>query len=312
MLTDVHEELFIDGAARRTPHGAHSRGHGAPCRSTEFRLEVGLPVWRYDFGGVVVEKRLLMPHGQNTVHVLYELKSAVADCAARRLNRRASPLARRSRRRAARRASDRSQRTACGYELTIAALPPLQAHGRCAHAPSTRSARRPGPSGATRSRNRAATWIRRAPGRRACSRSSWLLRRSAAIIASTEPWEVVTASKAPRRSRPSASAGCECIAAADPGARDGLAAELVLAADQFIVTPVGRTAEAARVRARGDEERSVIAGYHWFTDWGRDTMISLEGLTLLTGRTAEAKGILRTFTSCDSRRPRAEPVSRGR
>jgi predicted glycogen debranching enzyme len=78
---------------------------------------------------------------------------------------------------------------------------------------------------------------------------------------------------------------------------DGLAAELVLAADQFIVTPIGRAAEAARVRARGDEERSVIAGYHWFTDWGRDTMISLEGLTLLTGRAAEAKRILRTFTS---------------
>ena len=87
------------------------------------------------------------------------------------------------------------------------------------------------------------------------------------------------------------------IAAADPAAREGLAAELVLAADQFIVTPVGRSADAARVRAAGDDERSVIAGYHWFTDWGRDTMISLEGLTLLTGRTAEAKGILRTFAS---------------
>jgi predicted glycogen debranching enzyme len=39
----------------------------------------------------------------------------------------------------------------------------------------------------------------------------------------------------------------------------------------------------------------VIAGYHWFTDWGRDTMISLEGLTLTTGREAEAGYILRTF-----------------
>jgi predicted glycogen debranching enzyme len=34
--------------------------------------------------------------------------------------------------------------------------------------------------------------------------------------------------------------------------------------------------------------RTVIAGYHWFTDWGRDTMISLEGLTLCTGRQREA------------------------
>jgi predicted glycogen debranching enzyme len=39
----------------------------------------------------------------------------------------------------------------------------------------------------------------------------------------------------------------------------------------------------------------VIAGYHWFTDWGRDTMISLEGLTLVTGRQVEAGYILRTF-----------------
>jgi predicted glycogen debranching enzyme len=39
----------------------------------------------------------------------------------------------------------------------------------------------------------------------------------------------------------------------------------------------------------------VIAGYHWFTDWGRDTMISLEGLALMTGRQHEAAWILRTF-----------------
>jgi predicted glycogen debranching enzyme len=45
----------------------------------------------------------------------------------------------------------------------------------------------------------------------------------------------------------------------------------------------------------GDDARTVIAGYHWFTDWGRDTMISLEGLTLVTGRSKEAGYILRTF-----------------
>jgi hypothetical protein len=72
-------------------------------------------------------------------------------------------------------------------------------------------------------------------------------------------------------------------------------AELVLAADQFIITPAGRAEEAARARAAGDEVRTVIAGYHWFTDWGRDTMISLEGLTLCTGRHREAGYILRTF-----------------
>jgi predicted glycogen debranching enzyme len=78
-------------------------------------------------------------------------------------------------------------------------------------------------------------------------------------------------------------------------ARTGVAAELVLAADQFVVKPAGRVAEEARAHAEGRELRTVIAGYHWFTDWGRDTMISLEGLTLTTGRTREAAYILRTF-----------------
>jgi predicted glycogen debranching enzyme len=85
------------------------------------------------------------------------------------------------------------------------------------------------------------------------------------------------------------------LAAAPSTVRCGVAAELVLAADQFIITPAGRLADAARARAVGDEIRTVIAGYHWFTDWGRDTMISLEGLTLTTGRHREAGSILRTF-----------------
>jgi predicted glycogen debranching enzyme len=50
-----------------------------------------------------------------------------------------------------------------------------------------------------------------------------------------------------------------------------------------------------RARIAGHEAWTVIAGYHWFTDWGRDTMISLEGLTLATGRIAEAGAILRMF-----------------
>ncbi len=69
----------------------------------------------------------------------------------------------------------------------------------------------------------------------------------------------------------------------------------MLAADQFVIEPATRTAETTRARAAGGEARSVIAGYHWFTDWGRDTMISLEGLTLCTGRITEARGILLTF-----------------
>ena len=76
-------------------------------------------------------------------------------------------------------------------------------------------------------------------------------------------------------------------------ARSGIAAEFVLAADQFLISPVGRVKEAVQACSIGEEVRTVIAGYHWFTDWGRDTMISLEGLTLSTGRVLEAQYILR-------------------
>jgi predicted glycogen debranching enzyme len=61
---------------------------------------------------------------------------------------------------------------------------------------------------------------------------------------------------------------------------------LVLAADQFLVT---------RPLADDPGGLSVIAGYHWFGDWGRDTMIALPGLTLTTGRPEAARRILTTF-----------------
>lgn len=62
--------------------------------------------------------------------------------------------------------------------------------------------------------------------------------------------------------------------------------QLVLAADQFIVS---------RPLTDDPGAHSVIAGYHWFGDWGRDTMIALPGLTLSTGRPDLARSILRTF-----------------
>jgi predicted glycogen debranching enzyme len=61
---------------------------------------------------------------------------------------------------------------------------------------------------------------------------------------------------------------------------------LVLAADQFIVD---------RSVPNIPKGKTIIAGYHWFGDWGRDTMISLPGLTIATGRTENARSILRTF-----------------
>jgi predicted glycogen debranching enzyme len=118
---------------------------------------------------------------------------------------------------------------------------------------------------------------------------------TATLTASTESWETVTALSPDDALTAERERRRRLLDGADPRARDGVGAELVLAADQFIITPTGRVEDAARARAAGDEIRSVIAGYHWFTDWGRDTMISLEGLALVTGRHVEAAYILRTF-----------------
>ncbi|HWH68551.1 MAG TPA: amylo-alpha-1,6-glucosidase, partial [Candidatus Sulfotelmatobacter sp.] len=120
-------------------------------------------------------------------------------------------------------------------------------------------------------------------------------RRDATLIASTEPWHNILALT------PQEALGFfhdrhrRLIRSAHPAAQATPAADLVLAADQFIITPAGRIQDTARAHAAGDEIRTIIAGYHWFTDWGRDTMISLEGLTLTTNRYTEAGWILRTF-----------------
>ncbi len=73
-----------------------------------------------------------------------------------------------------------------------------------------------------------------------------------------------------------------------PGARKApdWISQLVLAADQFVVR---------RPRAGDPDGMTIIAGYHWFGDWGRDTMIALPGLTLATGRAEVARRILTTF-----------------
>jgi predicted glycogen debranching enzyme len=117
---------------------------------------------------------------------------------------------------------------------------------------------------------------------------------SVALVASTEPWELLELEAAQiieaERQRLE-----KLLTIAPEKARTGMAAQLVLAADQFITFPGTRPEESVLARASGDEALTVIAGYHWFTDWGRDTMISLEGLTLCTGRHQEAREILLTF-----------------
>jgi predicted glycogen debranching enzyme len=99
---------------------------------------------------------------------------------------------------------------------------------------------------------------------------------SARILASTEPREIVTAESlyaAEKQRR-------DFLRASSPR-KDSFVQGLVLAADQFLV--------------RRENYKTVVAGYHWFSDWGRDTMIALPGLTLTTGRFEVARKILQVF-----------------
>ncbi|HEV2014514.1 MAG TPA: amylo-alpha-1,6-glucosidase [Candidatus Dormibacteraeota bacterium] len=79
------------------------------------------------------------------------------------------------------------------------------------------------------------------------------------------------------------------VALLGPSTDDLLASQLAVAAEQFRVTR--RTVGDALV----GQQRTVIAGYHWFTDWGRDTMISLPGLALRPGTLWEARAVLDTY-----------------
>ena len=74
---------------------------------------------------------------------------------------------------------------------------------------------------------------------------------------------------------------------ATPRATSPAVQQLVLAADQFI---------AARPLPGANDAKTILAGYPWFSDWGRDTMIALPGLCLATGRPWLARNILRTFS----------------
>ncbi len=73
--------------------------------------------------------------------------------------------------------------------------------------------------------------------------------------------------------------------------------QLVLAADQFIVDRTFQLPTSNLQPSPPHVGKTVIAGYHWFGDWGRDTMIALPGLCLATRRHDTAKTILRTFAA---------------
>jgi predicted glycogen debranching enzyme len=304
MLNSLTERVrFIDGSRADLgwigPTFATALPNGIADRMiplVDFQLELGLPVWRYAGLGVTIERRVVLSHSHNTTILVYRLLEG-------------GPLRLELRPALQFRGHDEPVSTAIPeayalhavgsrIELTAPApLPPLRLH-----LTSENGARSsfviepmavPDIAYATEeSRGYASRGQLYSPGR---FRADLAPGGETALVASTEPWETIL----PIGARDSLAAETErrhrLLDAAPPSARRGPAAELVLAADQFVIRPAGRYEDHVRARIAGDEAWTVIAGYHWFTDWGRDTMISLEGLTLATGRTAEAGSILRMF-----------------
>ncbi|MGB8167901.1 MAG: amylo-alpha-1,6-glucosidase [Chthoniobacteraceae bacterium] len=260
----------------------------------EFRLDHGLPIWTYEAEGFLIEKRLLLLHGQNTLHVTYRLLSG-QDCA--RLELRPSVHFRLHE-------NDVSEPLGAGYSLHILerryeisspALPyPLRlyVHDENAHFIHEGGRKRELSYRTEAERGYHSHGVLWSPGAFTIELRP---NRPVTLVASTEDWTSILAIDPSAALTYDLARRQRLISTASPAVQCAPASDLVLAADQFIIAPAGRIEDAARARAAGDEVRTVIAGYHWFTDWGRDTMISLEGLTLTTGRHHEAAWILRTF-----------------
>ena len=289
-LPDYHTVPF--GGEEKVAGKLHI--HGAE-HLIDFRLEAGLPVWRYEVGGCELERRIFFAYRHNTVYVQYRLLKGPGRA---RLKLRPSVHFR---------GHDDPVSESLGGPYTLTAVDDRFELSGGDPWPRLRMwVDGGGGAGFTFRPERSPDVIYRVEESRGYEYQGTLWSpgqfrldlepgQDATVVFSTEDWDAVKAVAAAKALEAELDRRKRLVEQAAAAARTGFAAGLVLAADQFVFFPAARTADAARARAHGDETRSVIAGYHWFTDWGRDTMISLEGLTLCTGRTAEAGYILRTF-----------------
>ncbi|MEJ0039242.1 MAG: amylo-alpha-1,6-glucosidase [Gammaproteobacteria bacterium] len=242
-----------------------------------FRLEGAIPAWTFCLGDALLEQRIWMAHGGNTTYVSFTLRAAtqamdfelVPLCAYR----------------------DYHSHTQGGWPPEVATEP--------------RGCRITAFSGARSYRlladrgefSAAPEWYwnfhHRAEAERGLDAREDLFRpgvfRARLAPAETLTFIATAETEAPEASRPAfdrEKARQQSLLRSAPEDAPRWVKQLTLAADQFIVQrwSCGRPAGT-----------TVIAGYPWFSDWGRDTMIALPGLALATGRAADAAAILRTF-----------------
>jgi predicted glycogen debranching enzyme len=297
MLNDLIERVDFENGESVQLSGEERvdtplKTHGAQYLE-EFCLEDGIPVWKFRFAEMLLEKRVIMVHRQNTVHVNYRLRGGKAMNLTLRPSINFRPHE-----------APVSTPLAGNYAFTVIEdtfeissqtdIPPLRLmlHGRNKSLTMDRTRFHEIVYRIEESRGYAARGDLWSPGYFSVQLTP---DDEVTLIASSESWDAIRAVTPEYAKTAELLRRKRLLARAVNVPKQGVPAELVLAADQFIIIPEGRGEDTLRARAAGDDVRSVIAGYPWFTDWGRDTMITLEGLTLATGRHTEAGYVLRTF-----------------
>ncbi len=275
LLSKLEEVVFLNGERFELPVNVyqcaiHPRGHEF---LKGFRLDP-FPVFTYEVGGVEIEKRVFMAHGENTTVIEYEvLGNTPCTLELRPL------IAFRDYH------STTHANQGLNQEFTEGdgeiSMEPYRGMPRLYLAHNAHWVAREGnwyyDFEYPRERERGLDYLEDlfqpfvmqfslSPG------------ASAVVIASTEPHRAQDAGILKRNEL----VRRETVRSASP-VNDSFVADLTMAAHQFIVR-------------RGGDLHTAIAGYHWFADWGRDTMIALPGLTLVTGHYDIARDILLAFS----------------
>lgn len=296
LLSKLDEEIEADGVSYYLGTNEYTPATIHPCgfvHLEQFRLEDGLPVWTYRGGDWELEKRLWMAYGQNSTYIAYTLTRAPGPVM---LTLRPLVNYRNFHHETKGRVdwdflhAEADERGCCvlrafegAHPYVIRTIPEME------HIPTgiwywNFLHRR------ERERGLEYTEDLYAPG---------VLRRP---LAASETQLVIASSESPAQVDFRGAYTLEREQARRRALleQSGLTEEpeviqqLVLAADQFVVqrAPTSRTG-----RLPGRPPSTVIAGYHWFGEWGRDTMIALPGLLLTTRRYEEAAAVLQTYAS---------------
>src|SRR6185369_10198066 len=279
LLSKLEETLLIDGqpfdlSSNRYPGVVHPQGFRYLM---SFRLDP-FPIFIYEVEGIMIEKTVFMVYGENTTVVQYELKRTKRSQPPRSLRLEIRPLI-------AFRDYHCTTHANGGLNAAVEQGPGLAAVAPYPGMPTLYLAQN------AVELQKTGDWYRnfeydiereRGLGFTEDLFNHFILRfdllsdRQASIIASIERRDIARASQYRQ-----AEIERRQIAVQAFPLKDEFAQALTAASDQYMV-------------ARGSQ-KTIIAGYHWFSDWGRDTMISLPGLTLPTGKHDVARSILSTF-----------------